>query len=148
MVTGKNPKTAGIIWDRFMKSELGRKIRDRSFDRRTGSGFSISVLAREIISESVMDLLQLPKKGFVLGKFFQPRLSRELQHAHRIMIGPVPQIGIKVTKKPAGERLTGPPEVKGHFPKRFQRRGKGGDYVINLKRRHERQRNGKLAKNS
>src|SRR6266702_1282808 len=133
MVAGENPKTTGIIWDRFVKSKLGREIRDRSFNCRAGSGFSISVLAREIISESIMDLLQLAKKGFVLSEFFEPRLPRELQHAHRIMVGPVPQIGIEVAEKPASQRLPRPPEVKGHFPKRFQRRGKSGDYVINLK---------------
>jgi len=90
MVAGENAKAAGIIGDRFVKSELGREIRDRSFDRGAGSGFPVSVLAGEIIPESIVDLLQFAKKTFVLGEFFQSRLSRELEHAHRIMIGPVP----------------------------------------------------------
>ena len=148
MVAGENAETAGIIWDRFVKSKFGRKIRDRSLDRSARSHFSVGILTGEIISESIVDLLQLPKKGFVLGKFFEPRLPRELQHAYRIMIGPVPQIRIEMAEKPAGRRLPRPPEVEGHFPKRFQHRGKGGDYIINLKCRHERQRNRKLAKNS
>src|SRR5205807_10203920 len=148
MVAGENSKTAGIIWDRFVKSKLGREIRDRSFNRRAGAGFSISILTREIISERVVDLLQFPKKRFVLGKFFKPRLPGELEHAHRIMMGPVPPIGIEVAEKPAGRRLPRPPEIECDFPKRFQGRGKGGDYIINLKRRHERRRTEKLAKNS
>ena len=90
MVAGENAKATGIIGDRFVKSELGREIRDRSFDRSAGSGFPVSVLAGEIISESIVDLLQFAKKTFVLSEFFQSRLSRELKHAHRIMIGPVP----------------------------------------------------------
>ena len=90
MVAGEDAKAAGIIGDRFVKSELGREIRDRSFDRSAGSGFPVRVLAGEIIPESIVDLLQFAKKTFVLGEFFQSRLSRELKHAHRIMIGPVP----------------------------------------------------------
>src|ERR1700731_324800 len=148
MIAGENAKTAGIIRDRFVKSKLGRKICDRSFDRGARSHFSVGVLAGEIISESIVDLLQLPKKGFVLCQFFQSRLARELEHADGIVIGPVPQIGIEVTEKAAGRRLPRPPKVEGDFPQRFQRRGKGRDYVINLKRRHEWQRSGKLAKNS
>src|SRR5712671_3907836 len=138
MVAGKNAKAAGIIGDRFVKSKLGREIRDRPFDRGTRSHFSIGILAGEIISESIVDLLQLPKKGFVLGEFFQSRLARELEHTDGIVIGPVPQIGIEMTEKPAGRRLPGPPKVESDFPKRLQRRRKGRDYVINLKRRHER----------
>src|SRR5438105_234053 len=148
MIAGENAETAGIIWDRFVKSKFGREIRDRSFDRRARAHFSVGILASEIISESIVDLLQFSKKGFVLGELFQTRLARELEHAHRIVIGSVPKIGIEMAEKPAGRGLPSPPEVEGYFPKRFQRRGKRRDYVINLKRRHERQGNGKLAKNS
>src|ERR1700736_5680591 len=101
MIAGENAKAAGIIGDRFVKSKLGREIRDRSFDRSARSHFSVCILAGEIFSESIVDLLQLPKKGFVLCEFFQSRLARELQHAHRIVIGPVPQIGIEVAEKSA-----------------------------------------------
>src|SRR5205085_949243 len=83
---------------------------------------------------------------FVLGELFQTRLARKLEHAHRIVVGAVPQIGIEMTEEPAGRRLPGPPKVKGYLPKWFQFRGKRRDYVINLKRRHERQGNGKMAK--
>ncbi len=57
MVACQNTEAAGIIWDRFVKAELGREIRDRSFNGRPRPRFSISVLARKIIPESVVHLL-------------------------------------------------------------------------------------------
>src|SRR2546423_9988886 len=125
MVAGKNAETAGIIWDRFVKSKFGREICDRSFDRRARAHFSVGILASEIISESIVDLLQFPKKAFVLGELFQTRLARKLEHAHRIVIGPIPKIGIEMAKKPAGRWLPSPPKVKSYFTKRLQRGGKG-----------------------
>src|SRR5207302_5418231 len=98
MIAGKNAETAGIIWDRFMESKFGREICDRSFDRRARSHFSVGILAGEIISESIVDLLQLLKKGFVLCELFQSRLARELEHADGIVVGPIPQIGIEMTE--------------------------------------------------
>src|SRR5438034_248903 len=102
MVAGENPEAAGIIGNRFVKSKLGREIRDWSFDGRAGSHFSISVLTHEIISKSVMDLLELAQKIFVLGKLFQSGLTRELEHADWIVVGPVPKIGIEMTEKTTG----------------------------------------------
>src|SRR5438128_1856372 len=110
MIAGENPETAGIIRNRFVKSELSRKICDGAFDRRAGSGFSVGVLTREIISERVMNLFQFPQKSFVLGQFFQTRLARELEHAYRIVIGPVPKIDIEVAEKPTGRWFPRPPE--------------------------------------
>src|SRR5437870_13415813 len=107
MVAGENAKAAGIIGDRFVKSELGREICDRSFDRSAGSGFPVSVLAGELISERIVGLLQFAKKTFVLSEFFQSRVSGQLQHAHRIMIGPVPSIGIEVADKAVGGGCAG-----------------------------------------
>src|SRR5438270_10824546 len=149
MVAGENAETTGIIGDRFVKSKLGRKISDRSFDRGAGSHFPVGILACEIISENIVDLLQLLKKGVVLREFFQTRLARELEHTDGIVIGPIPKIWVEMTEEAAGRRLPRPPEVEGQLPKRLQRSGKGRDYVIGLKCRHERQqRNGKVAKNS
>src|SRR5205085_5702460 len=123
MVAGENAEAAGIIRDRFVKSELGREIRDRSFDGRCSAGLSVSVLTDEIISESIVDLLQFSQERFVLGELFQARLSRKLQHSYRIVIRSIPQIGIEMTEKPARRRLPRPPKVEGHFPKWLQRSG-------------------------
>ena len=68
MVAGENAEAAGIIRDRFVKTELGRKISDRFLDRGAGAGFSVGVLAREIFLESVVDLLQLAQESFVLAR--------------------------------------------------------------------------------
>ena len=92
MVAGENAETAGIIRDRFVKTELCRKIGDRFLDRAAGSGFPVGILAREIISKRVVNFLQLAQETFVLCDFDQPRLARELKHAHRIVIGAVPQV--------------------------------------------------------
>src|ERR1700730_10673184 len=140
MVAGENAEAAGIIRDRFVKTELSREICDRPLDRRARPRFSIRVLAREIISEDIVDLFQFPEKNFVLRELFQTRLPRELEHSDRIVIGPVPQIGIEMSEKPAGRRLPRPPKIERHFPKRLERRRKSRDYIINLKRRHWRKR--------
>src|SRR5260370_20495329 len=116
MVAGENPKAPGIIRNRFVKSKLGGEICHRPLNRSAGSHFSVSVLARKIIPEGVVDLLQFTKKGFVLCELFQARLPRELQHAHRVVIGAVPEIGIEMTKKPSGGRLPCPPEIESHLP--------------------------------
>src|SRR6266478_553306 len=93
--------TAGIIRDRFVKTEFGGKIRDRIFDRAACSRFSVRVLARKIIAECVMDFLQLAQEGFVLRNFLQAQLARELEHAHRVVIGPVPKLRVEMTKQAA-----------------------------------------------
>src|ERR1700736_276573 len=148
MVAGKNAEAARIIWNRFVKSKLGRKIRDRSLDRGADSGFSIRVLPREIISKSIVNLFELAQESLVLGEFFQTGLSRKLQHAHRIVVRPVPKVGIEMAKETPGRRFPGPPKIESDLPERLQDRGEGGNYVINLERWHERQRRVKLAKNS
>src|SRR5436190_11578693 len=48
MVAGQNPKTAGIIWDRFVKTELGRKICDWFLDRAGCADLPVRVLAPKI----------------------------------------------------------------------------------------------------
>src|SRR5712692_9211631 len=138
MVARENAETTGIIWNRLVKSKLGREIRDRFFDRSAGACFSICVLARQIISEGVMHLLELTQKSFVLSQFFQAGLPRKLQHPDGIMIGAVPQIRIEMSKEAARGWLPCPPKIKSHLTQRFERRGQSRDYVINLKRGHGR----------
>ena len=48
MVARQNAEAAGIIRNRFVKAELGRKIGDRFFDRAAGAGLSVGVLALQI----------------------------------------------------------------------------------------------------
>src|SRR5438067_2025493 len=110
----------------------GREIADLFLNDRAGTGFSISVLPSEIFLEGVVNLFQLAQKSFVGGEFFQPGLARKLEHANGIVIGPVPKLGIEMTKKAAGGRLPRPPDVEAHFAQRFERGGRGGDYIIAL----------------
>src|SRR5881392_1129576 len=125
-----------------MKSKFGGEIGNRFLDDRAGSGLPVSILASEIFLESVVNLFQLAQKSFVGGEFFQPGLARELEHANGIVIGPVPKLGIEMTKEAAGGRLPRPPDVEAHFAQRFERGGKGGDYIIALEVWH----GGKAAK--
>src|SRR5438270_12932552 len=136
MVARQNAETAGIIWNRFVKSKLGRKICDWPLDDGGCSGFAVGVLSPQIIDECFMNLFQFAQKSLVLSQLFQTSLARKLEHSHRIMIGPVPQIGIEMTKEAAGRGLPCPPKDESHLPQRFERGGKRRDYVINLKRRH------------
>ena len=78
-----------------MKTELGGKIGDRILDRGTGSGLSVRLPASEIFLEVLENLLELPQKILVLRKLFKAGLPRKLQHAHRIMIGLVPKLGVE-----------------------------------------------------
>ncbi len=75
MVARQNAETAGIIWDRFVKTKLGRKIGDRVLDRAASSRFSVSVFARKIIVKCIMNLLQLAQESFILRNFFESRLA-------------------------------------------------------------------------
>src|SRR5258708_1341236 len=134
MIAGENSKTAGIVRNRFVKTELSREICDWPFDRGAGAGFSVSVLAREIIFERVVDLFQFAEECFVLREFFQTRLTRKLEHAHGIVVRSVPQIRIEMTEEAARGWLPRPPEVETHFPKRVERRRQGGNHVISVKR--------------
>ena len=72
MVAGENAEAAGIIRDRFVKTEFGGEIGDGIFDRGAGSGFSIGIVASEIFLEHLKHLLQFAQKIFVLREFFQP----------------------------------------------------------------------------
>ncbi len=60
MIAGKDPETAGIIWDRFVKTKFSRKISDRIFDPASRAGFSVGVFSREIIAECIVHFLQFP----------------------------------------------------------------------------------------
>src|SRR6266480_7671668 len=132
MIAGENAETAGIVRDGFVESKFGGEIRHRFLDDRAGTGFSIGILAGEIFLESVVNLFQLAQKSFVGGEFLQPGLARELEHANGIVVGPIPKLGIEMTKEAARGRFPRPPDVEAHFAQRFERGGKGGDYIIAL----------------
>ena len=120
-----------------MKTELGRKIGDRFLDRAAGSGLAVGILARKIISKRFVNFLQLAQEILVLRDFDQPRLARELKHAHRIVIGAVPKFGIEMTKETTGGRFPRPPNIETHLPQRFERLGKSRAYVVELVVRHD-----------
>ena len=101
MVARQNAQTAGIIRDRFVETKFGGKICDRILDRAACSHFSVRVFAGKIIAECVMDFLQLAQESFVLRNFLQAQLARELEHAHRVVIGPVPKLRVEMTKQAA-----------------------------------------------
>src|ERR1700756_4316924 len=105
MVAGENAETAGIIRDRFVKAKLGREIGDRSLDRRAGAAFPVGILPRKIISERVVNLFQFAEESFVLSELFESGLPRELEHANRIVVRAIPQIGIEMAEEAAGRRL-------------------------------------------
>ncbi len=115
-----------------MKSKFGGEIGHRFLHGRAGTALPVSILAGEIFLESVVNLFQLAQKSFVGREFFQPGLARELEHANGIVIGPIPKLGIEMTKEAAGGRLPRPPDVEAHFAQRLERGGKGGDYIIAL----------------
>ena len=72
MIARENPKTTGIIRNRFVKAKLGREIGDRSFDRAGGAGLAVSIFAIEIFLERIVNIFQLAQERFVLGNFFEP----------------------------------------------------------------------------
>ncbi len=121
-----------------MKTEFGGKIRDRILDRSACSRFPVSVLARKIIAECVMDFLQLAQESFVLRNFLQTRLPRELEHPHRVVIGPVPKLRVEMTKQATRRGLPRPPKIEAHLAQRLERRRQSRSYVISLKGRHGR----------
>src|SRR5262249_20752124 len=105
VVAGQNAEAAGVVRDRFVKTEFGRKIGDGILDCRAGPGFPIGVAASEIFLEVLENLLKLAQEISVLRKFFQARLPRKLEHAHWVMIRPVPQVAIEFPEQAAGGRL-------------------------------------------
>src|SRR5438874_11583150 len=133
MVAGENAQPAGVIRDRFVKTEFGRKIGNGIFDRAAGTGFPVGIVSTQIFFEFLKDLLELAHEIFVLCELFQPRLPRKLQHADWIMICAVPQFGIEMTKKTARGRLPRPPEIKTHLPQRLQYRRQDGSHIVSLK---------------
>src|SRR5947209_11854665 len=136
MIARENPETAGVIRDGFMKAKLGREIRDAVLDPLAFPSLSVGVLAREILLESGVDLLQLAPEIIVLRDFNQPRLPRELQHADRIVIRSIPQLWVEMTKETPRRRLPGPPDVKDDLAQRLERGREFGDDVVGQEFRH------------
>src|SRR5205807_6759917 len=122
MVASEDAQATGVIRNRFVKSKFGRKIGNGIFDRASGSGLSVGIVASQIFLEFLKNLLELAQEIFVLRKFFQPGLPRKLQHAHRIVIGAVPKLVIEMPKQAARGGLPRPPKVETHLPQRLQRR--------------------------
>jgi len=87
-----------------------------------------------------VDLLELAQKRLVLGEFFEPRLTRPLEHPDGVVARAVPKIVIEMTKEAARGRLPGPPKVKRDLSQRLERRRQSWNYVIDLERRHEQKR--------
>ena len=119
-----------------MKTEFGGEIGDGIFDRAAGTGFSIGIVASEISLELFKDLLELAQKIFVLREFFQTRLARKLEHADRVVICAIPQLGVEVPEEPARGGLPRPPKIKAHLPERLQRRWQDGRHIVSLESRH------------
>src|SRR5262249_41810654 len=136
VVAGENAEAAGVVRDRFVKTEFGRKIGDGILDCRAGPGFPIGVAASEIFLEVLENLLKLPQEIFVLCKFFQTRLSRKLEHTYWIMIRPVPQVAIEFPEQTAGGRFPCPPEIETQLSQRLQRRRQDWRHIVSLKIRH------------
>src|SRR5438128_11782669 len=111
MVASEDAQATGVIRNRFVKTEFGGKIGNGIFDRAAGAGFSVGIVASQIFLEFFKNLLEFAEKIFVLRKFFQPGLPRKLQHADRIMIGAVPQLGIEMPEEAARGGLPRPPTV-------------------------------------
>ena len=63
MIAGQNAEAAGVIRNRFVKTELGGKIGDRILDRGAGPGLPVRVLASEIFLEILENLFELPQKS-------------------------------------------------------------------------------------
>src|SRR6266567_3011816 len=136
MVASENAETTGIIRDRFVKAKFGRKVGDGIFNRASGSGFSVGIVPAEIFLEFLKNLLQFAQKSLVLRKFFQPGLPRKLQHSDRIVIGPVPKLGIELPEQAAGGGFPSPPKIETHLPQWLKHRRQGRSYIVNLKSRH------------
>src|SRR2546430_17060997 len=102
-----------------MKSKVGGDICHRYLNDREGSGYPVSMLASEVFLERLVNLFQLAQKSFVGGEFFQPGLARELEDANGIVIGPIPKLGIEMTKESASGRLPRPPDVETDFAQRL-----------------------------
>src|SRR5207253_6460395 len=49
MAAGENAQPAGVIRDRFVKTEFGRKIGNGMFDRAAGTGFRVGIASTQIL---------------------------------------------------------------------------------------------------
>ena len=136
MIPRENAEAAGVIRDRFVKAELGGEIGDRFFDRAAFAGFSVSVLAREIIAECVMHFLEFAQEILVLRDLLEPGLPGKLQHPDRIVIRAIPELVIEMAEEAAGGRFPRPPEIENHLAQRLERGRERGDHVIGVIGRH------------
>jgi hypothetical protein len=103
---------------------------------RAGAGFAVGIVAGKIFLESVVNQFELAEKGFVGGEIFDPGLAGKLEHAYRVVIGPVPELGVEMTEEAAGGRLPCPPDIGADLAERLEGGGKGRYYIIGVKVRH------------
>ena len=76
VIPGENAEAAGVIGNRFVKTEFGGEVGDRAFDRGTWPGFSVRLVASEILFEILENLFELAQKILVLCKLFKAGLPR------------------------------------------------------------------------
>ena len=116
-----------------MEPEFGREIGDRFLQGRAGAGFPVGIVAGEIFLESVVNQFEFAEKSFVGGEFFQPGLAGELEHAHGVVIGPVPKLRVEMTEEATGGRLPRPPDIGADFAEGLEGSGEGWYYIIGVK---------------
>src|SRR2546426_12136976 len=136
MIASENAKAPGIIWDRLVKTKLCGEIRNRILNRATRSGFSVSVLARKIVTERLVDFLQFTQESFILRNLLQPRLPRKLKHTHWIMVCPVPKLWIELPEQATRCGLPCPPKIETHLAQRLECHRQGRSHIVSLKSRH------------
>ena len=120
-----------------MEAKLGREISDRFRNLTTSAFFAIGVLAREILLVSA-DRPPPDRAGKLHPSPPRPAgPGAKLEHPDRIVIGPIPKLGIEMAEKPARRWLPGPPKIENHLTERFELRGQIWNDVISLDVRHE-----------
>ena len=90
----------------------------------------------KIFLESIVNQFEFAEEGFVGGEFFQAGLAGELEHAHGVVIGPVPELGVEMTEEATGGGLPCPPDIGTDLAERLEGVGKGGYYIIGVKVGH------------
>jgi hypothetical protein len=73
-------------------------------------------VAPEIFLKILENLFELSQEVLVLCKFFKAGLPRKLQHAHWIMVGLVPKLGVEFPEQSARRWFPRPPEIETQFP--------------------------------
>jgi hypothetical protein len=94
------------------------------------------ILARKIRLELRVHRRHLAQKIVILRDLVKPRLLAELEHAQRIVIGPIPELRVEVAEKRARLGLPRPPQIEDHGPEWFERGGQSRNDVEGMNRLH------------